>query len=79
MVQVAEDTGDSGCEAHYSRVEEKKALEEYTVPWCPFPPDGAPGRQRHHYRANFVLVQEEVDVGTFQAVRQITHLLHIPK
>ena len=75
MVQVAEDTGDSGLKCITVRmVEEKKALKEYNCPVVSVLSDGAFGRRRHRGRAfSSCVVQEEVDVESFKVVRQITH------
>ena len=54
--------------------QEKKAVEEYNCPVVSVSSDGAQDADDIAVRPErFVLVQEELDVETFQAVRQITH------
>ena len=80
MVQGKEDTGDSGCaaEVHHGRVGEESSGGVQLS-------HGARFLWTAHLDANdiavrpehFVLVQEEVDVETVQAMRPTTLVLHV--
>ena len=73
VVQGSEDTGDSGCEVHGGRVgDESSRVVQLS--------HGVRFVRRHTWTPpisleHFVVVQEEVDVETLQAVRQITRLI----
>ena len=76
VIQGGEDTSESGCEANDGRAGVYSQQSSTTVRWCPFP------RTVHQVAddiivasEHFVLVQDvQVDVETFQAVRQITYM-----